>query len=78
MSRQHLLELAEGTDAAGESSFVWGRLHAHEEAQARGLDRGWPGCGPTVSRKEPRMAGLTVPRTSRGQPGMSSLVTCRS
>jgi CHAD domain-containing protein len=54
VSRQHLRQLAEEADAAGESSFVWGRLHAHEEAQAGDLDRGWPELWSDVSRKKYR------------------------
>ncbi|GAA2150572.1 CYTH and CHAD domain-containing protein [Nocardioides koreensis] len=54
VSRQHLRQLAEEAEAAGESSFVWGRLHAHEEARAADLDRRWPGLWSAVSRKRYR------------------------
>lgn len=54
VSRQHLRQLAVGADKAGESSFVWGRLHAHEQAQAASLDRGWPELWSRASRKRNR------------------------
>lgn len=54
VSRQHLLQLAAGAEAAGESGFVWGRLHALEQARAGDLDRRWPDLWSEVSRKRYR------------------------
>jgi hypothetical protein len=38
MSRACLADLASQADAAGEDSFVFGRLHAREERRAAELD----------------------------------------
>jgi DNA-binding sugar fermentation-stimulating protein len=39
VSRRHLEALADEAEAAGESAFTYGRLHAREQSSAAELDR---------------------------------------
>ena len=54
VSRQHLVEIAREADAAGESDFTWGRLHAREEARAEQYDRDFERVWHRASRKRLR------------------------
>jgi len=54
VSRQHLVEIAREADAAGESDFTWGRLHAREEARAEQYDRDFGRVWHRASRKRLR------------------------